>query len=206
MGEGSQARERVPGRRSHLVDITPLRHSPAFARLWAGNTLAGIGAQVTATAVALHIYDLTASTFMVSLVAWFALGPVIASGLYGGAVADRFDRRTVALLSSVVAWASTACLALIAWADVTAVWAFYVITTVNAVAATIASATRQAITPRLLPLSLLPKAAALMGISMGLMVTVGPGNHRVSCAPYPTSTAAASNGRSLATVRAEPPG
>lgn len=175
MGEGGQARERVPGRRSHLVDISPLRHSPAFARLWAGNTLAGIGAQVTATAVALHIYDLTASTFMVSLVAWFALGPVIASGLYGGAVADRFDRRRVALLSSLVGWASTAVLAVIAWADVTTVWAFYVITTVNAVAATIASATRQAITPRLLPLSLLPKAAALMGISMGLMVTVGPG-------------------------------
>jgi MFS family permease len=143
--------------------------------LWAGNTLAGIGAHMTATAVALHIYDLTASTFMVSLVAWFALGPVIASGLYGGAVADRFDRRTVALVSSVVAWASTVGLALIAWADVSTVWAFYVITTANAVAATIATATRQAITPRLLPLRLLPKAAALMGISMGLMVTVGPG-------------------------------
>jgi MFS family permease len=157
------------------VDLSPLRASPAFARLWAGNTLAGIGAQVTATAVALHIYDLTGSTFMVSLVAWFALGPVIASGLYGGAVADRFDRRTVALASSLVAWLSTIALAGIAWAGVSTVWAFYLITTVNAIAATIASATRQAITPRLLSTAMLPKAAALMGISMGLMVTAGPG-------------------------------
>ncbi|MDC5698037.1 MFS transporter [Intrasporangium calvum] len=175
MVDGSETHGGTAPRRSHLVDISPLRESPAFARLWVGNTLAGIGAQVTATAVALHIYDLTASTFMVSLVAWFALGPVIASGLYGGAVADRFDRRVVALVASLVAWASTVSLALIAWAGVTTVWAFYVITTVNAVAATIASATRQAITPRLLPVQLLPKAAALMGISMGLMVTVGPG-------------------------------
>ncbi|GAA6526092.1 MFS transporter [Intrasporangium sp. DVR] len=174
MSEGTEARPAGP-RRSHLVDLSPLRQSPPFARLWIGNTLAGIGAHVTATAVALHIYDLTASTFMVSLVAWFALGPVIASGLYGGAVADRFDRRAVALLASLAAWSSTVGLALIAWAGVTTVWAFYVITTVNAVAATIASATRQAITPRLLPVHLLPKAAALMGISMGLMVTVGPG-------------------------------
>jgi MFS family permease len=173
VARGAPADERP--RRSHLVDLSPLRASPAFARLWAGNTLAGVGAQVTATAVGLHIYDLTASTFMVSLVAWFALGPVIASGLYGGAIADRFDRRSVALTSSLAAWTSTVALALIAWAGVTTVWAFYVITTVNAIAATIASATRQAITPRLLPTAMLPKAAALMGISMGLMVTAGPG-------------------------------
>ena len=186
MGEGSQARERVPGRRSrqsHLVDLTPLRVSPAFARLWIGNTLAGIGAMVTATAVGLNIYDLTQSTFMVSLVAWFALVPMIVAGLYGGAIADHFDRRLVALTASSVAWSATLALALIAWAEVTTVWPFYVITTVNAVAATIASATRQAIIPRLLPLDQFPKAAALMGISFGVMVTAGPRRRR--CARRP---------------------
>ncbi|GAA5029591.1 MFS transporter [Terrabacter aeriphilus] len=162
-------------RRSHLVDLTPLRVSPAFARLWFGNTLAGVGTFVTNTAVGLHIFDLTRSTFMVSLVAWFSLAPMVVAGLYGGAIADRFDRRSVALVAGTVAWGSTVALASIAWADVRAVWAFYVITTVNAVAATIASATRQAITPRLLPAAMLPKAAALMGISGGIMVTVGPG-------------------------------
>ncbi len=161
-------------RRSHLIDLTPLRVSPAFARLWGGNTLSGIGAVMTSTAVGLHIYDLTGSTFMVSLVAWFALLPMVAAGLYGGAIADRFDRRAVALVSSVVAWGSTVTLATVAWAQLSAVGTFYVITTVNAVAATIASATRQAITPRLLPPELLPKAAALSGISMGFMVTLGP--------------------------------
>ena len=98
-------------RRSHFVDLTPLRVSPAFARLWFGNTLAGIGTFVTNTAVGLHIYDLTRSTFMVSLVAWFSLLPMIVAGLYGGAIADRFDRRTVALSASTVAWASTVVLA-----------------------------------------------------------------------------------------------
>jgi len=162
-------------RRSHFVDLTPLRVSPAFARLWFGNTLAGIGTFVTNTAVGLHIYDLTRSTFMVSLVAWFSLLPMIVAGLYGGAIADRFDRRTVALSASTVAWASTVVLASITWAGAEMVWMFYVITTVNAVGATIASATRQAITPRLLPKEQLPKAAALLGISAGVMVTVGPG-------------------------------
>ena len=92
-------------RRSHFVDLTPLRVSPPFARLWFGNTLAGVGTFVTNTAVGLHIYDLTRSTFMVSLVAWFSLLPMIVAGLYGGAIADRFDRRAVALSASTVAWA-----------------------------------------------------------------------------------------------------
>lgn len=165
-----------PGERhsSHLIDLTPLRVSRPFARLWLGNTLSGIGAVMTSTAVGLHIYDLTGSTFMVSLVAWFALLPMVVAGLYGGAIADRFDRRAVALVASLVAWGSTVTLATIAWAELSAVAVFYAITTVNAVAATIASATRQAITPRLLPQELLPKAAALSGISMGFMVTLGP--------------------------------
>jgi MFS family permease len=173
--QAAEARAAAPQRRSHFVDLTPLRVSPPFARLWAGNALAGIGTFVTNTAVGLHIYDLTRSTFMVSLVAWFSLLPMIAAGLYGGAIADRFDRRTVAITASTVAWLSTVTLATVAWLHLEHVWVFYVITTVNAVAATIASATRQAIVPRLLPKELLPKAAALMGISAGVMVTVGPG-------------------------------
>ena len=84
---------------------------------------------------------------MVSLVAWFSLLPMIVAGLYGGAIADRFDRRIVAICRPRSSpgprpWPSR----LGGWAGVEVVWLFYVITTVNAVAATIASATRQAIT------------------------------------------------------------
>ena len=149
--------------------------SPAFARLWFGNTLAGIGTFVTNTAVGLHIYDLTRSTFMVSLVAWFSLLPMVVAGLYGGAIADRLDRRTVAPAPRPSRGPRPSSWPPSPGPGSTPVWVFYVITTVNAVAATIASATRQAITPRLLPKEQLPKAAALLGISAGVMVTVGPG-------------------------------
>ncbi len=129
---------------------------------------------MTVVAVGLHIYDLTHSTLAVSLVALFALVPMIVFGLYGGVLADAFDRRTVALVTAIVAWASTAGIALVAWMHVQVVWPLYVLTTVNAVATVMIGATRQAITPRLLPVRLLPAASALGGISMGVMVTVGP--------------------------------
>jgi hypothetical protein len=42
-----------------LADVTPLRASPAFRRLFVGTTFSGIGGSLTTFAVALQIYQLT---------------------------------------------------------------------------------------------------------------------------------------------------
>ena len=159
---------------SLLVDLSPLRRSPAFARLWIGTSTAQIGTQMTIVAVGLHIYELTHSTFAVSLVALWALGPMVLAGFIGGALADTFDRRRVALLTAVVAWTSIGTMALIAFLGVEATWPYYLLAAVNAASATIIGATRGAILPRILSPQLLPAAAALNGITMGLAITVGP--------------------------------
>lgn len=161
-------------RRNHFIDLSPLRASGAFARLWIGGAISGVGGQMTIVAVGLHIYDLTRSTLDVSLVGVFALVPMVVFGLYGGMLADSFDRRTVALISAILAWTSTAGIAALAWAHSPAVWPLYLLTTVNAIATTVIGSTRQAITPRLLPAHLIPAASALGGMSSGLMLTVGP--------------------------------
>ena len=160
--------------RSLFVDTTPLRRSPAFARLWAGTSVAQIGAQITIVTVGLHVYHLTNSTLAVSLVALWAIGPMIAAGFIGGALADAFDRRTVALATACTAWGSITTMTTIAFLDVTATWPYYALAAVNAASATIMGATRGAIVPQLLPPQLLPAAAALTGITMGLAITVGP--------------------------------
>ncbi|WP_243844340.1 MFS transporter [Salinibacterium sp. ZJ454] len=162
------------GTRTHWVDLTPLRQSPAFARLWAGNTIAGIGSQMTVVAVGLHVYALTQATFAVAMVGTVALLPMVLAGLYGGMLADAFDRRKVALASAIVAWLSTAAIAGSAWLSVDALWPYYLFTALNSAAATVMGTSRNAILPRLLPRELLPAASALTGMSMGLMITVGP--------------------------------
>ena len=163
-----------PARRPLFVDVTPLRTSPAFARLFAGSAISGIGTQLTLVAVGLEIYALTGSTFAVALVGVVSLVPMILAGLYGGMLADAFDRRTVALASAVAAWLSTAAIALHAWLGLEEVVLLYVLTTLNAVAGTLIATSRAAIVPRLLPRELLPAASALGGISTGVMLTVGP--------------------------------
>jgi len=161
-------------KRRLLLDLSPLRESPAFRRLWLGNTLGSIGQEMTVVTVALQVYALTGSTFAVSLVAGIALGPMIVLGLYGGTLADRFDRRKVALTASVVSWVAIAVLAAHAVLGGTSLWLIYTAATVNSVFGTIGGITRRAIVPRLLPQHLLPAAGALNGINMGLMATIGP--------------------------------
>ncbi|MBT1676454.1 MFS transporter [Curtobacterium aurantiacum] len=164
----------APPRRRLLADLTPLRRSPAFARLWAGTAIAGIGTQMTTVAVGLEVYEITRSTFAVALVGVIALVPMIVAGLYGGMLADAFDRRLVALVSSIIAWVAVALIATHAWLDLHSVLLLYVLATVNAVAATVSNASRSAIVPRLVGTDLLPAASALGGIASGFQVTVGP--------------------------------
>lgn len=171
----------APAPHRTFVDLTPLKASPAFARLWAGQSISGIGAWLTMTAVMLLIFDITQSTLLVALVGPISLVPMIVAGLWGGMLVDAFDRRTVAITTSVLSWLSTLSLLAFAWADAAMapdgrieVWPLYVITTVNAVATTINSAARTAIIPRIVPEDMVSRAAALNGVTFGFQVAVGP--------------------------------
>lgn len=162
------------GAASVLLDLSPLRDSPAYRRLWLGGVASGIGVQLTAVAVGIHVYAISGSTFAVALVGGFALLPMLVVGLLGGVLVDRFDRRRLLIIVSSVSFATTVGLALLAFAGVVDLAPYYLLTTVNAASGTIIGAARFAILPRLVPPHQLPAASALSGISAGLQVSVGP--------------------------------
>jgi MFS family permease len=169
-------------RRGALLDLEPLTASPPFARLWSSRAIAGIGSQLTLVAVGLNVFALVrptdgvaAATFAVSLTGVLALVPTVLAGLYGGMLADAFDRRTVALVSGAVSWLSTLVLAVLSWTGTSTVWSLYLLTVLTATATTVLQASESAATPRLLPRALLPAAGALNGIAIGISVTLGPG-------------------------------
>ncbi|MBO0979565.1 MFS transporter [Microbacterium sp. SD291] len=160
--------------RGHLIDLSPLRRSPAFARMWIGSVLAGIGGQLTIVTVMLHVFGLTGSTFAVSMIAVAGLVPMILAGLYGGMLADAFDRRLVALIAATVAFASTALLATLTWTGGETIWWLYALSMLNSAANSVGMATRTAIVPRLIPRDMLAAASALNGVAFGLTVMAGP--------------------------------
>lgn len=174
-------------RSSHFIDLRPLTRYPAFARLWAGNLLGGLGGQLTIMAVMLNMYAITHSDFAVAMIAFAGLGPMIVAGLYGGMLADYFDRRKVALTSASITWLSTGLLAALAWSGQTNEWWLYGLSIVNSASNSIVSATKSAMTPKLVGAEMVPAAAALNGMTMGIMVMVGPalGGILVAAFGYP---------------------
>lgn len=159
---------------SHFVDLSPLKESPAFARMWIGSALSGLGGQLTIVTVMLHVFALTQSTFAVSMIAVAGLVPMVLAGLYGGMLADAFDRRLVALIAATVAFMSTALLAVLTWTQNETIWWLYALSMIVAAANSVGMATRTAIVPRLIPREKLAAASALNGIAFGLTVMVGP--------------------------------
>lgn len=157
-----------------LLDITPLRQSRPYRHLYLGMVTSGIGAQLATTAIALQIYALTGSSFAVGLVGLYALVPIVVLGLYGGAVLDTHDRRTVALVGGVVLWVTGGLNVVQAALGNTEVGVLYALVALHSAGFAIMSPARSSIYPRLLPLEQLPAANALSVASMNIAMTVGP--------------------------------
>ena len=173
---GSAAKRRT------FVDLTPLRLSPAFARLWFSALLTGLGIQVTIVAVGLQLYAITHDTLAVALVGGIALIPATIAAPLAGMMADAFDRRKLLIVLAIMLFTSTTGLLVLTVVegnlDATGghvwLWPYYVFTTLGAMSGIAIGATRSAIVPRILPRELVAPASALNGLSMGAQVMVGP--------------------------------
>ena len=170
----TEQRTAAPRWRSLLTDVRPLQVSPPYRRLFFGNTVAQLGQQMTNVAVAIQVYALTHSSFYVGLVGVFALVPLVALGLYGGAIADAVDRRTLALVASAGLWVVSMALAAQALLGNSSVWVLYACIAVQSGFYAINNPARSAMVPRLLDKELIPAASALNMASFNLGFTFGP--------------------------------
>lgn len=157
-----------------LTDVTPLRVSPDFRRLWWGLGVSSLGHQFTVVAVGLEAYHLTGSTFSVGLVGLSELVPLVVFGLYGGALLDQVDRRKAALVATVVMWATTLGLAAQAATGASRIGVLYALVALQAAGFAVNSPARTAIIPRLVEPRLLPAANALGSLSTNVSLTAGP--------------------------------
>ncbi len=159
---------------SLLLDLTPLRRSRAFRRLWWGLGISNLGAQLTQVAVGLQVYAITSSTLAVGVLGICALVPLVALGLYGGALVDIHDRRKVALLTAAGLWLISIALAVQAWLGVGSVELLYALVALQSAGFAINNPARSAIVPRLIGPELLPAANVLQTTAWNVALTVGP--------------------------------
>lgn len=160
--------------RRALLDLTPLRVSPAYRRLVVGDAVSVIGTQVTMVAVPIQVYEQTRSAAAVGLVGLAGLVPLVVFGLYGGAVADAVDRRRLVLVTTLGQLLLSGVLVAQAAAGLGQTWLLYAVVAGQAALFAVDSPARQAFLPRLLPVELLPAANAVKQVEFNLGVTLGP--------------------------------
>ncbi len=163
----------MAGVRGLFADTTPLAN-PHFRRLWRANIITVIGAQLTVVAVPAQIYSITGQSSYVGLTGVFGLVPLIVFGLWGGALADHFDRRLLLqittaglIVTSGLFWAQAAL-------GLNDVWLLLGLFSLQQAFFGVNQPTRSAVLPRLLPAAQLPAASALNMTVMMAGAIAGP--------------------------------
>ena len=79
------------------LDLSPLREHAQFRLLWSSRTVTLLGTQVAQVALLVQARQLTGSPVLVGLLGAVEVVPLVIFGLYGGVLADRLDRRRLAV-------------------------------------------------------------------------------------------------------------
>lgn len=156
------------------LDLSPLRESPDFRRLWLAQTVSFVGSEAGYVALSFQLYDLTGSTLAVGLLALVELVPLLTMTLVGGALADALDRRRLMLVQQVGMIAGAAIALTNALVPHPQVWPIYVAALVGVSAFAFGAGAQNALTPRLVGEGRLLAANNLDALVSSLAAVAGP--------------------------------
>ncbi|MFD8235557.1 MFS transporter [Streptomyces sp. NPDC059696] len=161
------------GRRRWAMDTRPLRR-PAYRRLWGSTAVTAVGSQLTAVAVPKQIYDITGSSAWVGAASLAGLVPLIVFALWGGAIADTMDRRTLLLITNSGIAVTSLLFWLQAFVDLASVGTLMLLLAVQQAFWGLNAPARNASVARLVPEDELPAANALGSTVMQTGQVAGP--------------------------------
>jgi MFS family permease len=159
---------------SIAVDTRALRESRDFRLLTLGSVVTGFGTQAALVALPYQVYVTTRSAFLTGLLGLVELVPLIVLSLFGGALADRFDRRRLLLLTQVALVAVALALAATALDHQPPLWLLYLLAAASAAAAAVERVSRAAIVPNVVSPERLRGALSLTFALLQLTMVVGP--------------------------------
>ena len=167
----SSWRERI---RTVAMDLGPLRESRDYRLIWIGSSISYLGSWMTFVAIPFQVFEITGSTLAVGLLGLCDLVPLLVLSLFGGALADAFDRRRLLLITELTAVVVSAGLALNASVSDPQLWVLYAGTFSISALYALGSPAQRSSAPLLLRKEQIPAAAALSGASHNFSSMLGP--------------------------------
>jgi MFS family permease len=168
-------RRRIRGAvRNVAIDLSPLRVSRDFRRLFLGLAVSELGYQFTLVATFIQVFELTGSPAAVGLIGLVGLVALVVGTLVGGAFVDVIDRRTLLIVAQIGFMTASGILLAGAVHGDPPLWVVYAAVALIAGLSAIDSPTRSAITPRLVGRELLPSALTLNQVVWNATALIGP--------------------------------
>ena len=152
----------------------PALQSPDYRRLFVSTFFTAAARFAMMLARGWLVFELTGSSFAVGLVTFAGMAQNLLVGPVAGALADRFDRRRLAIAAGALSMCSSGVLAVIALSGVVEVWHIVALAVVQGMAGAMSQPSQRALLANLVPREHLLNAVALGGIAQHGSRFVGP--------------------------------
>jgi MFS family permease len=157
------------------IDLRPLNESRTFRLLWTAGVISGVGTRFTTIAMVWQVKEITDDDAgKLALVGLCYAVPLLVLSVFGGAIADKRDRRTIIVGTSLVGLCTAGVLAANSMIDQPHLWVIYAVAVANACQMAIAGPARMSLSRLLVRQELLGAAAALDQVSYNIAFVGGP--------------------------------
>ncbi|MFJ1805412.1 MULTISPECIES: MFS transporter [unclassified Streptomyces] len=162
------------GLRALLPDLAPWRASRDFRRLWVSGTVSNFGSFLTFVALPVQLKELTGSAAAVGAIGAVELVPLVVFGLYGGALADAWDKRGLIVWTEAGQGLLSAVLLVNALLPEPAVWPLYLVAALSSALVSVQRPALDSLWPRIVAHEHLPAASALNALRWTVGGVAGP--------------------------------
>ena len=153
--------------------LQPLKEKN-FGLFWFGSFLSSMGFWIQSVGQSWQVLQLTNSAFLLGLVGFAATMPNIILSLFGGVIADRFNRRPLLIGTQIIFMSTAAFLGLSTTLHIITVWQIILMALINGTFNTVGFPAWQAFVGDLLEPEQLKQGIALNSTQFNLSRVIGP--------------------------------
>nr|MBN1230148.1 MFS transporter [Anaerolineae bacterium] len=152
----------------------PAKGMRTFTIIWIGQLISTLGSGLTGFSLGVWIYKTTGSTtlFATSMLIWFL--PAVLFAPLAGVIVDRWDRRTIMILSDSTAGLATLVIGLLYLTGNLAIWHIYLATVIFSMANSLQWPAYSAATSLIVPKDQLPRASGMTQVGDAISSLVSP--------------------------------
>jgi MFS family permease len=154
--------------------IPPSLKRRPYLYLWVGLLISITGSQMQIWALYWHIREITDQPIAVSVLGLVRFVPVLLLSLFAGLLADRFNRRKVAIVTQVTLGLVALAFGVLTNSGVISLGWIYGLSVLQSIAITFDLPARQALIPNLVPQDELPNAFSMNSIAVNVGAILGP--------------------------------